>query len=199
MYKLSNNSQPPVQSAKRKINASQVIPIIILIGSVIGGLYFSGFFDDMDIPLLTPTRPIEGTWKTTFATEFTIATDFSSYQLADVGTQDRMVTFTITGTSNENTVNVKVEYSSSNSHFISDSGYVPDVSPMFYIGTIDGTKLTLNVNNEGSIGLPLNQVGSVGEFTFTSTQMQGTWHDHWDGVYEQSVTTATNSLKLMKQ
>ena len=70
---------------------------------------------------------------------------------------------------------------------------------MFYIGTIDGTKLTLNVNNEGSIGLPLNQVGSVGEFTFTSTQMQGTWHDHWDGVYEQSVYTATNSLKLMKQ
>jgi len=153
----------------------------------------------MSIPLLTPTRPIEGTWKTSFPTQFTVATDFSSYQLADVGTQDRMVTFTITGTSNENIVNVKVEYSSSNSHFISDSGYVPDVSPMFYIGTIDGTKLTLNINNEGSIGLPLNQVGSVGEFTFTSTQMQGTWHDHWDGVYEQSVYTATNALKLMKQ
>ena len=196
---MSKNSQAPVTSAKRKVKATQVIPIIILIGSVIGGLYFSGFFDDMSIPLLTPTRPIEGTWKTTFPTQFTVATDFSSYQLADVGTQDRMVTFTITGTSNENIVNVKVEYSSSNSHFISDSGYVPDVSPMFYIGTIDGTKLTLNVNNEGSIGLPLNQVGSIGEFTFTSTQMQGTWHDHWDGVYEQSVYTATNALKLMKQ
>ena len=199
MYKLSNNSQPPVQSAKRKINASQVIPIIILIGSVIGGLYFSGFFDDMDIPLLTPTRPIEGTWKTTFATEFTIATDFSSYQLADVGTQDRMVTFTITGTSNENIVNVKVEYSSSNSQFISDSGYIPDVSPVFYIGTIDGTKLTLNVNNEGSIGFGTEQYGSVGEFIFIGDKMQGTWHDHWESSYEQSVYTTTNGLTLMKK
>lgn len=199
MYTLSNNSQSPVQSTRRKVKASQVIPIIILLGSVIGGLYFSGFFDDMSIPLLTPTRPIEGTWKTTFATEYAVATDFSSYQLADVGTQDRMVTFTITGTSNENIVNVKVEYNSSNSNFISDSGYVPDVSPMFYIGTIDGTKLTLNVNNEGSIGFGTEQYGSVGEFTFTSTQMQGTWHDHWESSFEQSVYTETNGLTLMKK
>ena len=199
MCKLSNNSQAPVQSAKRTIKIREVIPIIILIGSVIGGLYFSGFFDDVSIPLLAPTRPIEGTWKTTFATEYTVATDFSSYQLADVGTQDRMVTFTITGTSNENIVNVKVEYSSSNSQFISDSGYIPDVSPVFYIGTIDGTKLTLNVNNEGSIGFGTEQYGSVGEFIFIGDKMQGTWHDHWESSYEQSVYTTTNGLTLMKK
>jgi hypothetical protein len=25
---------------------------------------------------------------------------------------------------------------------------------------------------------PIKQIGSVGVFTFTSTQMEGTWHDH---------------------
>jgi hypothetical protein len=29
--------------------------------------------------------------------------------------------------------------------------------------------------------------------------MEGTWHDHWTGAYEQNAYTATNGLKLMKQ
>ena len=62
-------------------------------------------------------------------------------------------------------------------------------------GTINGTQLTLTRADQG----PIEQIGSVGVFTFTTTQMEGTWHDHWEGVYEQNVYTATNGLKLMKQ
>jgi hypothetical protein len=62
-------------------------------------------------------------------------------------------------------------------------------------GIINGTQLTLTRADSCSI----KQVDSVGEFTFTSNTMQGTWHDHWSGVYEQNVYTPTNDLKLNKQ
>jgi hypothetical protein len=74
--------------------------------------------------------------------------------------------------------------------------YTPDVSPMFLTGTISGTQLTLTQDaDQGNI----DQIGSVGVFTFTTTQMEGTWHDHWEGGYEQNVYTQTNALKLLKQ
>ena len=196
---------------KSSLRVTQIIPVVIIIGSFIGVLYFGGFlgesisdqsfneFDDgafSDSGKLTPTRDIEGTWKTTFATEFTIATDYQDFdQLADVGTENRTMTFTITGTSDEHVVLVDVEFSSSNRQLISDSGYIPDISPMQLRGVINGTQLTLTKSSVG----PIEQVGSVAVFTFTSTQMQGTWHDHWEGVWEQNVYTATNALKLMKQ
>jgi hypothetical protein len=50
-------------------------------------------------------------------------------------------------------------------------------------GIINGTQLTLIRGNAG----PIEQVWSVGVFIFTSTQMEGTWHDRWTGVYEQNV------------
>jgi hypothetical protein len=198
-------------SKPNKVKATQIIPVIIIIGSVVGALYFAGFFDDFlsdqgfidandsgfsDGGILTPTRDIEGTWKTTFATEFIIATDYENFgTLADVGTEDRTMTWTITGTSDEHVVRVDVEFSYSNRQLASGSGYTPDVSPMQLTGIINGTQLTLT---RGDVG-PIEQIGSVGVFTFTSTQMQGTWHDHWSGVYEQNVYTLINDLKLMKQ
>lgn len=194
-----------------KVKATQIIPVIIIIGSVVGALYFTGFFDDFlsdqsftgandnafsDGGKLTPTRDIEGTWKTTLATQFIIATDYENFgTLADVGTEDRTMTWTITGTSDEHVVMVDVEFSYSNRQLVSGSGYTPDVSPMQFTGIINGTQLTLTRGNAG----PIEQIGSVGVFTFTSTQMQGTWHDQWSGVYEQNVYTLTNDLKLMKQ
>ncbi|MCW4030627.1 MAG: hypothetical protein NWE92_13400 [Candidatus Bathyarchaeota archaeon] len=198
-------------SKPNKVKATQIIPVIILIGSVVGALYFAGFFDDFlsgqsftganddgfsDGGILTPTRDIEGTWKTTFATEFIIATDYENFgTLADVGTENRTMTWTITGTSDEHIVRVDVAFSYSNRQLASGSGYTPDVSPMQLTGIINGTQLTLTRGDAG----PIEQIGSVGVFTFTSTQMQGTWHDHWSGVYEQNVYTLTNDLKLMKQ
>lgn len=195
---MSNNVQPPVKKVNK---ALQIIPIIIIIASVTGALYFSGFFNDdagaINVPdNLTPTRDIIGTWKTPLATQFTIATDYEDFQtLADVGTENRTMTWIITATDQEDVVNVQVTFTSSDRQLISGSGYTPDVSPMFLTGRINGTQLTLTTSSSG----PIQQTGSVGVFTFTTTQMQGTWHDHWEGVYEQKVYTQTNGLKLLKQ
>jgi hypothetical protein len=82
---MLNNSQvppPPPPSPKRKTKATQIIPAIIIIVSIVGALYFSGFLDvSVQTPgVLTPTRDIVGTWKTPFLTKFNIATDFESFE-----------------------------------------------------------------------------------------------------------------------
>ena len=105
------------------------------------------------------------------------------------------MTWTITATDNENIVYVDVEFTVYNRKVTSGSGFIGDVSPMQLTGIINGTQLTLTKEDAG----PIEQIDSVGVFTFTSTQMEGTWHDHWTGVYEQNAYTATNGLKLMKQ
>ena len=190
---------PPPTKPKSKVKAGTIIPVIIIAGCLVGALYFSGFLDGFTDSIdgtLTPTRDIEGTWKTTFATEFTLATDYDDFgSLKDVGTEDRTMTWTITSTDNENIVYVNVEFTVSNRQVTSGSGFISDVSPMQLTGLINGTQLTLTKEDAG----PIEQIGSVGVFTFTSTQMEGTWHDHWSGVYEQNAYTATNGLKLMKQ
>jgi hypothetical protein len=115
--------------------------------------------------------------------------------MKDVGTQNRTMTWKITGTSDENVVNVEVELTVTSQSITTGSGYVPDVSPMYYTGIINGTQLTLTKDSTGGI----DQIGTIGVFTFTTSLMQGTWHDHWEGVWSQNVYTATNGLKLMKQ
>jgi hypothetical protein len=196
---MLNYLQTPPPPPKGKVKASQVIPVVILVVSIVGALYFSGFFDGTfpSAPsTLTPTRDIVGTWKTTFQTTFNLATDFQNFgQLEDVGSEERTMTWTITATDKENIVIVNVEFSYSNRQLIAGLGYTPDVSTMQLTGIINATQLTLTKGDSG----PIKQVGSVGVFTFTSTQMEGTWHDHWTGVYEQNVYTSTNGLKLSKQ
>jgi len=198
-------------AAKSKMKLNQIIPLVIIVVSAIGVLYFSGFLDGSnqgdfftdfgdgafaDSDKLTPTRDIDGTWSTTFATEFIIATDYEQFGvLADVGTEDRTMTWTITPTDNEHYVYVYIEFSVSNRQLVSGSGYVPDVSPMMLTGVVNGTQLILTKDGSG----PIEQYGSIGEFTFTDKFMEGTWHDHWEGVWEQNVYTNTNGLKLTKQ
>lgn len=192
----------PSNKPKNKAKISQLVPVVILIVSIVGALYFTGFLNVStdnsvtDAGKLTPTRNIEGTWKTTLSTQFTIATDYESFgELTEVGSEDRTMTWTIMGTNDEHTVIVDIQFTYSNRQIIQGSGYVPDVSPMQLTGTINGTQLTLTKGNVG----PIEQIGTVGVFTFTSNQMEGTWHDQWNGVYEQNVYTTTNALKLMKQ
>ncbi len=105
------------------------------------------------------------------------------------------MTFKITDTSQENIVNVEVSYTYLDRQLISGSGYIPDVSPMTYKGIIKGTQSIITQSDQG----PIHQIGSVGVFTFTTHQMEGTWHNDWEGVYEQNVYTQTNELKLIKQ
>jgi hypothetical protein len=198
------HAQAPSSSIKtvNKTKAGQIIPVVIIIVSFIGALYFSGFLDDFtgnaasEESKLTPTRNIEGTWKTTLSTHFNIATDFENFdQLVDVGSEERTMTWTIIGTSDEHIVIVNIQFAYSNRQLVQESGYTPDVSPMQLTGEINGVQLTLTRADAG----PIKQIGSVGVFTFTSSQMEGTWHDHWNGIFEQNVYTATNALKLEKQ
>ncbi|MCW4001224.1 MAG: hypothetical protein NWE93_13400 [Candidatus Bathyarchaeota archaeon] len=204
---MLNNSRKKGKP-KSKAKATQIIPAVILICCAVGALYFSGFFDDFAAPstqqgtsddtanTLTPMRDLVGTWKTAVSTKFTIATDYEAFDgLSDVGSEDRSMTWTITATGEENIVLGDVAFSYSNRQLTSDSGYTPDVSPMQLRGIVNGTQLTLIRGDSG----PIRQVGSVGEFTFTTHQMEGTWHDHWSGVYEQNVYTSANVLKLQKQ
>jgi hypothetical protein len=166
--------------------------------------YYVGFFDEFQASPqqngqeqttpsstpLTPARNLEGTWKTTFNVKFYIKTDFETFgELKDVGSEDRAMTWIVTATSNENVVDVEVQFTSSNTQLVSGSGYTPDVSPMFLTGTISGSRLTLTSGDSRVIG----------EFSFTTDVITGTWNDHWSMVYEQQVYTATNSLVLMKQ
>lgn len=140
-------------------------------------------------PSLSPVRDLEGTWKTSFSTKFFIKTDFSSAQLEDVGSENRTMTWVITSTSNKNVVNIEITFAVSNRDLISDSGYTPDVSPMYVQGIISGSRLTLQSSNDGTIG----------QFEFTSDIIHGTWDDNWTEAYSQEVYTATNGLTLARQ
>ncbi len=108
------------------------------------------------------------------------------------GSQQRTMTWTISRTFNPNTVNVDVSFSVVTSSINSGSGYVPDVSPMTLEGRISGTRLTLV---EGASMFSPERV--VGEFSFTSSSIMGTWNDTWEMAYRQSVYTSVNGLTLV--
>jgi hypothetical protein len=138
-------------------------------------------------PTLTPMRDLTGTWKTSFTTKFNIQIDGS-----DVGYENRTMTWIITPTNEDSEVNVEVTFTGTGRQLVADSGYTPDVSPMFLLGTISGTRLTLSADQD-FYNAP------VGEFTFTNDVITGTWHDHWTMLYEQNVYTATDGLVLARQ
>ena len=147
-----------------------------------------------DQATLSPARNLEGTWKTAFAVKFYIKTDFETGELQDVGSENRAMTWIITETSDENVVDVEVSFTSSNRQLTADSGYTPDVSPVFLTGTISGTRLTLTTG-----GSTFEESHSVGTFSFTTDIITGTWDDQWSLAYGQEVYTTTNSLKLSRQ
>ena len=185
---MTANSQEAAKPVA-KPSMSTVVPIVIIVVSVVGAMYFSGVFDGSFV--LGPARDIVGTWKTSFATKFNIEIE-GEY----VGYEYRMQTWKITATDNENIINIEVTYTYSNRSLIAYSGYTPDVSPVSYQGIISGTILTIKAPTDQFM---TDYYGSIGEFSFTTSLMEGTWHDHWEMVYEQNVYTATNGLKLIKQ
>lgn len=158
-------------------------------------LSLNGCFEDDDTNTnLTPARDLEGTWETSFPINFFIRTDFCSNALEDVATEDRMITWFIENTS-ENTVLITVNFTSSNFEVINENcnptGYVPDVSPTFLSGSISSTLLTISEYG--------NKNNVLGEFTFTTDLLQGTWNDSWCAVFCQQVYTGTNQYKLIRQ
>jgi hypothetical protein len=172
--------------------------IVIAFTVTIATFYFLGIFDEFQAlssnpeptqPPLTPARNLEGTWKTTFPVKFYIKTNFETFgELEDVGSENRTMTWIITATNDENTVNVEVYFTASDRQLVANSGYTPDVSPMFLEGVISGTRLTLKTGDR-----------IICECNFTTDIITGTWSDYWSMVYEQEVYTTINSLVLTRQ
>jgi hypothetical protein len=193
---MAARSNSNVNGAPKKLPKAATAALVIIVCAVtLAAMFEMGIFngftnlggDNSPQPSLSPARNLVGTWKTAIATQFLIQIDGS-----DVGSQDRTMTWKITSTSQESVVNVEITFSTSNTQVQMGSGYVPDVSPMGLKGTISGTRLTLtNTANYYK--------ETVGEFTFTTDYIQGTWHDHWEMLYDQNVYTATNGLKMDKQ
>jgi len=189
----TNLTSAPSDKQPKKMSKLQTAAIIIIAFTVtIAMFYYLGVFDefqDTDSTHLTPARNLEGTWKTTFPVTFYIKTDFETFgELEDVGSENRTMTWIITATSDENIVNVEVYFTVSNRQLVEDSGYVPDVSPMFLEGVLSGTRLTLKTGDR-----------TIAECNFTTDIITATWNDHWSMAYEQEVYTKTNSLILTRQ
>ncbi len=138
---------------------------------------------------LSPARNLAGEWETTFPVKFYIKTDFINGVLEDVGSEDRTMEWIISEGYNDNTVYVEITFESSNRTIISGSGYTPDVPFMSLIGQIEGTRLIL-ATSDGTI---------IGEFSFTTDLIMGTWNDSWEMAYAQEVYTKTNELKLIRK
>jgi hypothetical protein len=146
---------------------------------------------------LTPARPLVGTWKTPFAVTFHMKTDFDTGEFRYIGSEERMITWIITATNDETVVDIEVRFTSSNYQFEKWVEYRPrDVSPDFYKGLIDGSKLTLF-----DYSMPSGELGMiVGRFTFTTDIISGTWDVHiTDWLVEEEVYTEANEYRLTKQ
>jgi hypothetical protein len=145
------------------------------------------------IGLLTPAGPCIGTWKTSFAVQFNVQTDFDG-PMEDIGWVSRSMTWIVTPTGNPNQVDVEVQFSDSSQSIQSGKGYTPNVSPMFLEGVISGVTLTLI--RPASMFQPERVVGI---FTFTSLVITGTWDDTETLIYSQREYTLPSGLVLMKQ
>jgi hypothetical protein len=142
--------------------------------------------------VLTPARDLSGTWITPLKVTFHIKTDFCTPGLADVATEQRLVTWKITNI-NDTSVNIEQTFTRSNFTVINpacggSSGYTPDVSPNFYKGILSSNTLTV-----------LSGKNIVGIFNFTTTQMEGNWNDSWCIAFCQEVYTVNKEWRTMKQ
>jgi hypothetical protein len=152
-------------------------------------MYYSGVFDGLFV--IGPARDLVGTWKTSYATQFYVSMEGESS-----GYFYRDMTWVISATNDPNTVNIKITWTTSNSHVSSSWAYVSEVQPLELTGTISGTRLIVNAPADSG---PIHYLQSFGNYTFTSSYIEGTWHDDWEGLYRQHDYTATDGLKLIKQ
>lgn len=141
--------------------------------------------------LLTAARDLIGTWQTRIPTTVYYATDWCGWEPALVASQPWNVSFVITAGADGNHVNVEMRFSTGTFTVINGcpgTGIVPEVSPMFFTGTISSSKLILSSGTQ-----------VVGEFNFTTDILTGTFDYSWSMVYAQRDYTATNSLILLRQ
>ena len=166
------------------------ISAIVLVGLLPGGCAKSGPTALSRVPL-SPARSLVGTWKTSSAVTVFFKTDFCD-TLALVASEPWSVTFIITAGSDQNHVNVLMDFTAGTPTYStldpSCAYFTPEVSPIGFTGTISSSALTLYSGSE-----------KVGNFNFTTDIMTGTLFYTWSAVYTQEDSTATNALSLTRQ
>ena len=145
---------------------------------------------------LSPARDITGIWMTDFPVTFYFQTDFCTPDLINVATEERTITWEIEEI-DENNVFITINFTNSNFTVTTDqcpnnnTGVVPDITTDFVQGEISSSGMTVtefkNTNNV------------LGEFTFTTDLMQGTWDVLNCIAYCQRVYTLPNAYKLSRQ
>ncbi|RPI17463.1 MAG: hypothetical protein EHM58_09100 [Ignavibacteriae bacterium] len=140
---------------------------------------------------LSPVRNLVGTWKTTFPVKFYHQTDFCGDYI-DEATAMWTVTWVITAGSNENNISIKMNFSYDDYQHLptpcNDWGWIPAVSPMFLNGVINGAFLSVY---EGTT--------KIGDFSYTTDNMQGTWYHKDCIIWCTGERTETNAFKLRRQ
>ncbi len=150
--------------------------------------------DDEITGSLTPARNIAGTWKTSFETKVFICTDYCTSDLQVVGNEDWMVTWVISEIDGrDDSVFVKMTYTRSNFQITNagctdGAGYLPEPSPMFLTAKISSALFKLYYGDE-----------KIGDFSFTTDLMQGTFDYQWCMIFCQRMYTETNQLKMIRQ
>ena len=139
---------------------------------------------------LSAARDLAGTWKTNLPVSVYFKTDWCTPAPSLVASQDWNVTWVITPGVDDNTVNVQMNFSTSNFQLIAgcpDTGVTPEVSPMFLTGTISSSRLTLKMGSQ-----------VVGNFTFTNNIMQGDLDYLWCAAFCQVEYTQNRELILTR-
>ncbi len=140
---------------------------------------------------LSAARNLEGTWKTAVPVTVYFDNDWCTSNPSTVFSQDWNTTWEITRGANENTVNIQMNFSTSNNHIIAgcpDTGVVPEISPLFLTGNISGTRLTL-----------YSEADPAGEFDFTTDNIQGDFDYTWCMIYCQREHSMDRTFILGKQ
>ena len=140
---------------------------------------------------LSPARNLAGTWKTNFPVTVYIKTDWCGATTSLVASQSWAVTWVITPGADDNTVNIQMNFGTSNSKVLAgcpDTGVTPEVSPMFLTGTVSSSALTLKKGTQ-----------VVGDFTFTTDNLQGNFDYPWCAAFCQEEYTQNREFILARQ
>lgn len=140
---------------------------------------------------LSPARSLVGTWKTSFPVTVYFDDQWCTSAPSLVASQDWDATWVITQGANDNTVDVRMTFATSNFQVINgcpDTGVVPEVSPMFLTGNISGTRLTLTDGQD-----------AAGAFDFTSDNIQGDFDYTWCMIDCQREYSTKRTFILSKQ
>ncbi len=141
---------------------------------------------------LNPARDLVGTWKTTFPVTVYFDDEWCTSSLSRVASQVWDVTWVVTRRStNADSLDVKMTFGTSNFQNLGgcpDTGVVPEVSPMFLTGYVNGDRLTL-----------MSGQTPAGSFSFTTDNIQGDFDYTWCAGDCQREYSADRTFILNKQ